>query len=80
MWISPSVMMIEMAADDLKNRDPLLVQSQIRELSSFGDTRAQRLGATGMSIDFAKGYELGLQTARILIRGNVNAVKAKVEF
>jgi hypothetical protein len=64
---SPAVMFIESAVDMLKTVPEWMRQSQLKELHSFGDARAQRLGASGVSVDFQKGYELGLQTARVII-------------
>jgi hypothetical protein len=72
--ISPAVMFIESAADSLKRKDPKqqwLFDSQQKELTSFGDERAKELHATGISDDFRKGYELGLQTARVILAGSV---------
>lgn len=65
--LSPSVMMIEAAVDSFKDLPDWLRESQQKELTSFGDYRAQRLGATGLSGDFRKGYELGLNTARTVL-------------
>jgi hypothetical protein len=67
---SPAAMFIESAADSLKTVSKWLRESQLKELQSFGDTRAQALGATGVTPDFQKGYELGLQTARTIIAGS----------
>jgi hypothetical protein len=65
--LSPSVMMIESAVDSFGNVPQWLKDSQQKELTSFGDVRAQKLGATGLSDDFRKGYELGLNTARVVL-------------
>ena len=78
--VSPAVMFIETAADSLKDRQPWLVASQLSELQSFGDERAEEIGATGLTDDFKKGYELGLQTARVLLMGMPAAVLNKVEI
>lgn len=75
---SPSVMFIEMAAAMLKDVPVFIQQSQRKELRSFGDTRAKAIGASGISDDFRVGYELGLQTARVLLMGNIKAVQAGV--
>ena len=64
--LSPPVMMIEMAADSLKDVPEWLQDSQRRELYSFGPGRASKLGAT-LSDDFRIGYELGLATARTIL-------------
>jgi hypothetical protein len=73
--ISPSVMFIEMGADGLKTVPDWLSNAQRKELHSFGDVRAQALGATGLSEDFQKGYELGLATARAVIATSPAAIK-----
>jgi hypothetical protein len=73
-------MFIEMAMDSLKHENPTWLERQQRELSSFGESRAKQLGATGLSDDFRKGYELGLEVARVYLRGNFAAVQAKVDF
>lgn len=65
--ISPSVMWIEAAQDMLKSLSDATREGQQRELTSFGDARAQQLGASGLSDDFRKGYELGLQTMRVCV-------------
>jgi hypothetical protein len=65
--IIPAAMNLESAADMLKDVPKWVRDDQQKELSSFGDARAQRLGATGLSDDFRKGYEFGLQTARALV-------------
>ena len=67
---SPAVMFIEAAVDSFKDVPQWLRESQQKELTSFGDARAQRLGATGLSEDFRKGYELGLDTARAILAMN----------
>ncbi|MGH3430886.1 MAG: hypothetical protein ACRDQZ_25510 [Mycobacteriales bacterium] len=70
---SPSAMFIESAADRLREPGGIswLRGSQQKELTSFGDARARELGASGVSDDFRKGYELGLETARVVIRGSM---------
>ena len=73
--LSPSVMFIEMGMDGLKKVPAWLSESQQKELSSFGDSRAQQIGASGLSEDFRKGYELGLATARAVIAMSVAAAK-----
>lgn len=83
--VSPAAMYIECAADALVTcQAPCppdwLRKSQMKELTSFGDVRAQALGATGLSDDFRKGYELGLTTMRVLLMGNLAAVQAKVDL
>lgn len=71
--ISPSVMWIEAAKDMLNGLSETQKESQQKELTSFGDSRAQQLGATGLSDDFRRGYELGLQTMRVCIATTMNA-------
>lgn len=65
--IAPAVMWIESAADSLKSAPDFIRDSQMKELTSFGDARAKQIGASGVSDDFKKGYELGLQTARTVL-------------
>jgi hypothetical protein len=66
--LSPAVMQIEVAADSLQDLNSFVRVSQIKELQSFGDVRAQAIGASGLSDDFKKGYELGLETARTVLK------------
>lgn len=73
--IAPSAMFIEMGADMLGTVPEPVATSQLKELQSFGDHRAQLLGATGLSADFQKGYELGLSTARAVIAMSPAAAK-----
>lgn len=73
--ISPAVMFIEMGADILPKVPKFIATSQRKELQSFGDERARKIGATGLSEDFQRGYELGLATARAVIALSVAAVK-----
>lgn len=72
--LSPAAMFIEAAAESLIKKEhapPEWIQeSQLKELHSFGDTRAQELGASGVTKDFEKGYELGLQVARTILFSN----------
>ena len=69
--IIPAASFIEMANDSLKRIDDHHLEQQRKELhTACGD----------VSSDFIKGYELGLQTGRIIIGGNKNAVQAKVTF
>lgn len=68
--MSPAVMMIEIALERMVKPDYLpewLKESQRKELKSAGDTRVQKIGATGLSEDFVLGYELGLATARTVL-------------
>jgi hypothetical protein len=65
--IAPNAETIEMAADNLKSVPDFIQKSQIQELQSFGDVRAQGIGASGLTEDFKVGYALGLQTARMIL-------------
>jgi hypothetical protein len=71
MWLAPNAEQIEAAADSLKSADPKMLQSQAKELMSFGPGRAQQINASGLSEDFQVGYTLGLQTARKVLSGSV---------
>ena len=81
--LAPSVMMIEIAIDayfkHTENMPDFIKKSQLKELHALGDERAQEIGATGLSNDLNKGYELGLATARIIIQGSVALIKAGVD-
>ena len=66
--VIPSAMNFEAAADSLRSVPQAARDDQQKELSSFGDGRAKQLGATGLSDDFRKGVEFGLQTARVMVR------------
>lgn len=72
--VSPSVMFIEMAAGSVGSIPEWIRESQQKELTSFGDYRAQQIGASGLTDDFRKGYELGLQTARTVLAMSVALV------
>lgn len=74
----PSVMFMEMAVDSFK--DKVLEEDELKELQSFGDARAQQLGASGLSTDFQKGYLLGLNTARVVLVGSVALAKAGIKW
>jgi hypothetical protein len=63
----PAAGFIEAAQDMLKTVPDDVREDQQRELTAFGDGRARQLGASGVSTDFRKGYELGLQVVRVLI-------------
>lgn len=70
--VAMPVMLIESAADCLAKLDPWIREHQLAELRSFGDARAQTLGATGLSTDFIAGYELALQVARLYVATTPN--------
>lgn len=78
--VIPAAEFIEEAADSLATIDTWAKEDQMKELHGFGDERAIAIGATGLSKDFMIGYELGVQTARVLISMNVAAVEAKVDL
>lgn len=71
--LSPNAEQIETATDQLKSGTalpPWLRQSQLKELHvARGD----------QSTDFALGYELGLQTARVAIAQNVAIAVAGIK-
>lgn len=73
--VAPAVIFIEMGADGLFSVSEFIRDSQLKELRSFGDVRAQMIGASGLSEDFKRGYELGLATARAVIATSVAAMK-----
>jgi hypothetical protein len=75
----PAVMFIESAADSIPNLDRAARGDQQEELTSFGDVRAQAIGASGLSKDFRAGYELGLQTARVIISESAALAIASVK-
>ena len=79
----PAVMFIEAAASDILSAHPSIPdwmkKDQMSELNSFGETRAQSLGASGLSDDFKKGYELGIATARVVIAGNPKLMFAGIK-
>jgi hypothetical protein len=77
--LSPAVMFIESAIDDLKNVPQFIADSQKRELTSLGAARAQKAGASGLTPDFTAGYVLGLQTARIILAGSAALVTKGVD-
>jgi hypothetical protein len=62
----PSVSFIEMAIDSLKTLPEDVRNQQTNELVMLGPERVDRLGAH-LGDDFEKGYELGIQTMRIMI-------------
>jgi len=66
----PAAMFIESAADQMPKLSDFVRNDQLKELASFGDLRAQELGASGLSDDFKIGYTLGLQTARTVVAGS----------
>lgn len=77
--LSPAVMFIESAIDDLKNVPEFIAQSQIKELNSLGPARAKEAGASDLNNDFRAGYALGLQVARIILAGSPLLALANVK-
>ena len=77
---APPAELIETAADQLPDVPTFIRRDQLSELISFGDQRAIALGATGVSPDFSKGYELGLQTARVMLARDPKAAAAGIEI
>lgn len=75
----PAAMYIESAADSISTLTDFVRTDQQKELSSFGDVRAQRIGATGLSGDFRSGYQLGLQVARTMLAGSAILAMAHVK-
>lgn len=74
--IAPAAMFIEAAADQLKSPNAFaghewLLESQRKELAS---------AVPGASDEFRAGYELGVQTARVLLSGMPAAVLNKVSI
>jgi hypothetical protein len=70
----PAAGQIEMAADSLQQLPTDKQNQQVGELKTFGAAAAIRVGATGcsdtsntLSADFIVGYQLGLQTARMVL-------------
>jgi hypothetical protein len=81
--VIPAAMFIEMAAEALvqgAEGDAAAIADEKKELHAFGDSRAQSVGATGVSSDFTIGYLLGLETARVLLAVNPKAVQAGVSL
>jgi hypothetical protein len=76
---APSSGLIEMGADLLKSVPEFIATDQLKELSSFGDDRAKAIGASGVSPDFQKGYELGLATARTVLSNDISLILAKID-
>ena len=72
--IIPAAMNIESAADSMRTLDPRIVEDQLQELDSFGATRLQSLGMTGLSDDVRLAYTLGLQVARTVVASSAEAL------
>lgn len=74
--LAPAAMMIEAAADQLKDRDyssahRAILDAQLREVC---------FAIPGCTADFCAGYQLGLQAARVVLSGMPAAVMHKVEI
>lgn len=69
-WQSPAAMFIEAAATSFHQADLIMLDSQQKELTAFGDERVRELGVKGLNNDFRMGYALGLQTARMIMAGS----------
>ena len=67
--IAPAVMFIEIAADALPDVPPAIAAAQRRELRALGSARLEVLGVTALDSNFIRGYELGLQTMRLVLAG-----------
>ncbi len=78
--ISPSVMLIEMAMDSMKKREQWLIESETSEFNSLGPTRKQQIVEAAGGDPMLAGYLLGLETARMYLAGNPDAVQAGVEL
>ena len=76
---APNAETIEEAAGQLPTLPEWFRQAQRQEVSSFGDERAKGIGASGVTNDFWTGYELGLQTARLVIAGSPAILMAGVK-
>jgi hypothetical protein len=77
--IAPSDDIIEEAIEQLGTISPFIRDNQRNELRSIGDTRAKSAGASGVTVDFVMGYELGLQTARVMIASSPALAVANVK-
>lgn len=76
--IAPPAEFIEAAADSLAKMDALTAAAQARELGSFGDARAQAIGASGLTPDLETGYALGLAVARFVISRSAAIARAGI--
>lgn len=76
--VVPAAMQIESAVDMLKDvRADVKTSQRLELLTAIGADTASRLGVTYPVLkDFLDGYELGLQTARVMMLGSAElAVK-----
>jgi hypothetical protein len=75
----PAAMFIESAANQIHKLSDFARRDQLKELESFGDSRATQLGASGLSDDFKAGYTLGLQVARTMLATNAQLTIAGIK-
>ena len=68
--VFPAAMNVYAGAELLKNMDPKWRELQRKEFSVIGAARAKVYGASWLSVDFLIGYELGLATARAMLKGS----------
>lgn len=67
----PAAMMIDCAEEQLEGLGASARADQLRELEEHVGDRA--------TPDFCAGYELGLQTARVMLQTNVKAIAAGID-
>lgn len=73
MWVVPPAEIIESAKDSLNSADPRMLADQVRELhEALGDDEANGLTAQN-------AYNLGLQAARTMLRGNPLLAMKEIE-
>lgn len=66
--IIPNAENIEVAADTLGTVEEWITEDQAKELhTAIGEEMAKKLGVSfPLSDDFEEGYQLGIQTARLM--------------
>jgi hypothetical protein len=74
----PSVMFLEMAIDTIKKQDSSIQDKELKEFNSLGPQRKAELVRFMGGNEMAAGYILGLETARVLLATNVEAIKARI--
>ena len=74
--IVPAAMNIESAVDSFKTVPEWVAKDQLKELhSAIGADTAKRMGIQyPLTLEFAAGYQLGIQTARAIIAGSVEVL------
>jgi hypothetical protein len=75
----PAVMFIEAALDSLKDRAPSIVAAELKEFGALGNRLDSVEVPEGCS-DVAKGYLIGIETARVLLAGMPAAAAAHVSI